>query len=514
MGKYTLSLLEAFLQANKENNYYDNVQLLFNTNLKKSAERMEAIQERLAGTTSEFVDLPIDISTELHAKYKQAQTQLTEFMSKTQPPNSQSDFLIAAPFFVGFAAIFPTNESVGKFAIVYDLIPQKIWHLQRIFPDDVYFNHYKLFFDADHLFTISNAVKDDLVQLVGLPEKKITSINGGPFMRPAKTASVAEWVPQHQPYILMPSGPIIHKNNERAVRGFELFNKSQNNKFTLYITSTFDEATQEKLRSLSKKIVFTGNISDQALGEAYSKASCVLFPSLAEGLGMPVLEAGQYDTPVACSDIPVLSELSQTAFYQFDPTIPAAIATELANAVQKVNWTEHLAGFKELRQAYTWQHSANTLLQGLSGEKATAERPTKKLTLRIPRPNHDSPAGYLGEQLYARVLQRYDVALEFTESQSVNTPSFLAYMPESTSEPRDTMVSIRNKRRRKFLFGRVENQVIITTEEYSETTEQVLFALRKFTDKALQLKGWAFKSPSGSHLSAEDIAHLICKKDL
>ena len=112
-----------------------------------------------------------------------------------------------------------------------------------------------------------------------------------------------------------------------------MFNKSQGNKYKLILTSTFDESSQKLLRQLSSNIIFTGNVSDSELVQLYRHCACLLFASLIEGLGMPVLEAVTNDRPVACSNIDVLTEISKLAFYLFDPYQPDQIAKALSSAI-------------------------------------------------------------------------------------------------------------------------------------------------------------------------------------
>src|ERR1700741_3547077 len=303
MGKYTLSLLKAFIKKNDAINTYDQIHILLSENLDISKDRLNNINKHLAGNnvSKTFLNLPTDISVNMHEKYTLATEVLDSYVSNIGEANV--DFLITSPFFVNFAATFPSSSKVQRFSLVYDLIPHKIWNLLRIFPDDIYFHHYQVLIGADRLFTISDAVKDDLVTLLGLPELRITDIDGGPFIR-SSNKDGSEWQPKNEDYILMPSGPIVHKNNDRAVQAFEQFNKHHDNKYTLYITSDFDETAQSNLKSISKNVAFTGNISDDTLDSAYKGAAAVLFPSLAEGLGMPVLEAALDNIPVACSDRP------------------------------------------------------------------------------------------------------------------------------------------------------------------------------------------------------------------
>ena len=65
-------------------------------------------------------------------------------------------------------------------------------------------------------------------------------------------------------------------------------------------------------------------------------AACAALPTLAEGFGLPVVEAMARGVPVACSDIPVLHEVGGSAVRYFDPHDPddaaQAIRSALGNA--------------------------------------------------------------------------------------------------------------------------------------------------------------------------------------
>ncbi len=509
MGKYVLSLLQAFITLSNEQKSYTKIQLLFNKSLENSTQRIEMIKNQVTGAENVFLDLPTDLSTNMHEKNKTAVSVLDDYIQKSIEQGIETDFLVTAPFFVGFAANFPSLDNVRKFSIIYDLIPHKIWYLQRIFPDEIYFNHYRLFLEADHLFTISHAVKADLIQMIGLPETKITCIDGGPFKGANQKNTKSEWVKPKHPYVLMPSGPIVHKNNERAVLGFDIFNKAQGGKYALYITSRFDDATQATLKAISQNLNFTGNLSDEALREAYEGADVVLFPSLTEGLGMPVLEAALYNTPVACSNIPVLTELSDTAFYKFNPVNKESIAFAIGEAAQKTNWPERMKSYKLLRKKYVWERSAAVLLEGMDST-IRQERPTKKIMLRMPKPNHYNPAGGLGEQLVAQLSNLYAIDFEFTSTASPNAPSYVAYLDENKN-PADFCITLSNKRR---LLRSKRHQVVINIDKSDAKRQIILNATPIFVDKALQLKGWQFSDNSGRQFKPKDIVGLINKKDV
>ena len=60
-------------------------------------------------------------------------------------------------------------------------------------------------------------------------------------------------------------------------------------------------------------------IDDDELAVLYRNASCLVFPSLYEGFGLPVLEAMQYNCPVICSGTTSLPEVAGDAALYIDP---------------------------------------------------------------------------------------------------------------------------------------------------------------------------------------------------
>lgn len=71
--------------------------------------------------------------------------------------------------------------------------------------------------------------------------------------------------------------------------------------------------------------------SDQEVSEFYRQARCLVYPSLAEGQGLPPLEALKRDCPVICSDIPVLRETCGRAAFYVDPDDCADLAALLTD---------------------------------------------------------------------------------------------------------------------------------------------------------------------------------------
>jgi Glycosyltransferase len=73
-----------------------------------------------------------------------------------------------------------------------------------------------------------------------------------------------------------------------------------------------------------------GHVSADELVSLYRRAAALVFPSLYEGFGQPVVEAMACGCPVACSDIPALAELAAGgAARTFDPEDVDSIVTSV-----------------------------------------------------------------------------------------------------------------------------------------------------------------------------------------
>jgi len=428
MGKYTSSVLRAFSQECSDQKAYDQVIILLNKNIKTDSTRKQYIQALIPKAKLVFLDLPVSVDSDTIQKNIHARRVITDFCAE-HGDKTELSFLITAPFFVGFASVLPDIDKVKKFSIVYDFIPYRIWHKQRIFPDDLYFQHFNMLMDADHLFTISTFVKNDLINIFGFRDDKITAIDGGPFKQ--QLANVSSKRPIKEKYIIYPSAPIVHKNNDIAVKGFKKFNKRNNNLYKLVFTSSFDEKTKDRLSKISKDLIFTGNITDEELSVYYSNAETVLFASLSEGLGMPVLEAMQYGLPVACSDIPVLTEISDSVMYLFKPNSPSSIAGSLQKAVKKEDFSEKSADYKAILGRYTWERSARLMLEGIIKTTPNVQQ-KENLIIVTKKSTENSKESRFIEYIYAELTLRFNISVLFTESKRKlllkENPSFVYYI--------------------------------------------------------------------------------------
>ncbi len=102
---------------------------------------------------------------------------------------------------------------------------------------------------------------------------------------------------------------------------------------------------------------WVGRPADEELAALYRGARCVVYPSLYEGFGLPVLEAMACGTPVVTSRGGATEEVAGGAAVLVEAGDPAAIAAGIAEAVERRSQLAPL-GLEHAR-AFTWQHAAD-----------------------------------------------------------------------------------------------------------------------------------------------------------
>lgn len=90
-----------------------------------------------------------------------------------------------------------------------------------------------------------------------------------------------------------------------------------------------------RMRSLPKNIRFAGYVDEHEKAALIAEAHGVIMPSLAEGFGIPIIEALAANTPVLCSDIAVFREVAGDLADYFDPFSTEAIAASVTRVLTR-----------------------------------------------------------------------------------------------------------------------------------------------------------------------------------
>jgi len=114
---------------------------------------------------------------------------------------------------------------------------------------------------------------------------------------------------------------------------------------------------------LEGRVVFPGFVAEEDLPTLYSLADLFVFPSLAEGFGLPPLEAMACGTPVVVSNIPPLVEVVGRAGLTVDPYSVEQLAAAMLRVLTDPALREELRN-RGLRRAaqFTWETAARKTL--------------------------------------------------------------------------------------------------------------------------------------------------------
>ena len=194
---------------------------------------------------------------------------------------------------------------------------------------------------AAGVITVSEASRDAIVSTLPVAPDRVTVVHNGAGREPAAgvPAEILRrrlGIPDTARVVLCVAALRPHKNQALLVRALPHLPAD-----VVVVLAGHEEAYAGELRALGAdlgvqdRVRFAGYVPDADLEGLYALAACAAFPTLAEGFGLPVLEALRRGLPVACSDLPVLREVGGSACVYFDAGDDAAAARAVLTAMAR-----------------------------------------------------------------------------------------------------------------------------------------------------------------------------------
>jgi glycosyltransferase involved in cell wall biosynthesis len=227
---------------------------------------------------------------------------------------------------------------------------------------------------AAGIIAVSESTKRDLLELYGVDGDRVAVVPHGVdrqvFRRPSQeeVERVRRRFGIVGPYLLSLGGIEPRKNLPNLVRAYAQLPPEVRPALVLAGGSVEwnregREALEQALRELpwevSERIVLTGYVAEADKVALLGGAEALVYPSLYEGFGLPVLEAMACGTPVVTSNVSALPEIGGDAALLVDPRDPAAIASALERLLQDEELRHELTTRGAARAArYTWEETA------------------------------------------------------------------------------------------------------------------------------------------------------------
>jgi glycosyltransferase involved in cell wall biosynthesis len=249
--------------------------------------------------------------------------------------------------------LFTTCRAV---VVVHDLIPLRFPRWTS--PLTQYSRYYvpQVLAQAEHVICNSEATAQDIVHYFQVPSHKITPI---PLAHDANHFRVLPVLPPDRPYFFYIGRVDPYKNLQRVISAFARLPDRQ---IDLWIAGSRDPRYTPLLQAqaveleLGDRVKFLDYVAYDQLPILMNRAIALVFPSLWEGFGFPVLEAMACGTPVMTSNLSSLPEVAGEAALLVNPyqvgEIAAAMQTLATDAGARSQLRE--AGLVRARQ-FSWQ---------------------------------------------------------------------------------------------------------------------------------------------------------------
>ncbi len=349
-----------------------------------------------------------------------------------------ADWLIdLAPDALLIASFFDDQVLVPRFtgtrptlsAILYDLIPLLLPQEYLRTPDDlaVYASRFRRLLHGDAVLCISEATARDLRLLAPGYTVKLATIGGAPdpCFQPCSATELEHYRSQfraqwelNREFFLYVGGFDFRKNLRGTLEAFAALPDSVRREFDLVIACQLTAGQRDCLESWGRELGIagalrlTGFVQDDELRALYGLCRLFLFPSLAEGLGLPVVEALRCGAPAVASDRSSIPEVAGPHCWLADPTSPLAMAGAITTALAEPRDLGRAARI-DFASRFTWERTAEAACRAL--EKPTPRRSPSRRRRRLawvsPLPPAASGIADYSAELIEHLAGLYDIEL-------------------------------------------------------------------------------------------------------
>jgi glycosyltransferase involved in cell wall biosynthesis len=240
---------------------------------------------------------------------------------------------------------------------------------------------------ADHVIAVSRFTADDLVNLVGYPPDRITVIYSGIHRQnyrvmPASEsqARLRERYGLEGPFAVFVSR-VEHpaKNHLRLIQAFERIKARRTSDLKLVLAGA-DWSGAKIVKDYAARspvahdVLFTGFVPLEDIPHFYSACEVMVYPSLFEGFGFPIIEAMACGAPVICSNTTSMKEIAADVARTFDPLSVDEIAEALETALSLGKDAERVARGIAYAATFDWRETARKVTEvyrKVCGSRAT-----------------------------------------------------------------------------------------------------------------------------------------------
>ncbi len=284
---------------------------------------------------------------------------------------------INADIFVSTDGYLSLKSNVKSLVVIHDLAfehyPQHINLLTRLF-----YKYYtpKYAHHSDRIATVSEYSKNDIYEQYKIPKAKIDVVYNGsdPAFKPVENTVKRRIKAQYtdgKPYFLFVGSIHPRKNVQTLLEAFDIYKKNTQSDTKLLIVGrkawnykkimdTYQNLTHKK------EVLFIDHQELPELVNITASADVMVYPSLFEGFGIPIIEAMKCGTPVITSKSSSMREIAESSGLLIDPNDPADIAQKMEIVITDELVKNALInkGFKRAKD-FSWDKTAESLWRSI-----------------------------------------------------------------------------------------------------------------------------------------------------
>jgi len=242
------------------------------------------------------------------------------------------------------------------------------WHYRRYLP--------RFAQKATRIVAVSEFTKQDIVRAYHVPAEKIDVVYNSAHtayreLSPPEKEAVKEQYTQGEEYFLFTGALHPRKNIINLLKAFVQFKRRQRSNFKLVVVGRmawqYKEIEEAKKKMPYKDdVIWTGYLDIEELRKITASAYALVFPSLFEGFGIPIVEAMACGVPVLVSQTSSMPEVGGDAALLFNPESPEDIAASMMQIYKDEHLRSKMVKAAHLRsQLFSWDISAEKLWESL-----------------------------------------------------------------------------------------------------------------------------------------------------
>jgi glycosyltransferase involved in cell wall biosynthesis len=282
-----------------------------------------------------------------------------------------------ADVFVSCDGFCSLTTKVPQCLLVHDL---SFLHYPSFIPKSHYlfYKHYTLKFlnKAKSIVTVSEFSKKDILAQYTINENKISIVPDAakeifhPLGDKEKEA-VKNKLTGGKEYFVYAGAIHPRKNLMNLLKAFSVFKKMQKSNWKLILAGRLAGKYKNFAERLERykyrdDVILTGYLKEEEFAEVIGSAYCLVYPSLWEGFGVPVLEAMQSGVAAITSENSAMQEIAKEGALYINPDDHNDIAEKMMRVYKDENLrSELIRKGKENSRNYDWDKSAGLLWQSI-----------------------------------------------------------------------------------------------------------------------------------------------------